>query len=101
MSDKEMHKNSQTRLGRIGRVRITIACPNCGSLVHIKMLNRISTRIFEQYGQCANVTCGWTGVIASETVRTITMPTVIKGDVPPKMDAKDIENLQADGQLFL
>lgn len=101
MNDKKLHQNSQTRLGRIGRVRITVACPNCGSLVHIKMLNRISARVFEQYGQCANVTCGWTGVIASETVRTITMPTVIMGDVPPIMGASEIENLQADGQLFV
>ncbi|MDO5059211.1 MAG: ogr/Delta-like zinc finger family protein [Neisseria sp.] len=57
-----------------GQMRITVVCPVCGERCKVDGSRMITNRVRHQYGQCLNMRCGWTGVFATEAVKTITPP---------------------------
>lgn len=95
-----MHPNSYTRLGRTGRMRLTLECPNCGGMVHIRGTTRISTTCKKHYIQCIDIKCGWMGYTLTETVATILAPATLQAGYPPKISTAEIDDFIEDGKLF-
>lgn len=83
----------------VGRVRLSIVCPACGSVCLAKRSERISN-LTRQYSslQCTNDLCGWTGAGTFEITHTIS-PASQQFDrktLPPMVDDSILDKLKSE-----
>lgn len=86
-----------------GKLRITVTCPCCGGACIVRSSTRITERIREQYVQCNNAICGWSGVAITEVVRTISEPSrfYADADVPPLVEADFFDKASFDDNKLI
>lgn len=51
--------------------RFSVVCPHCGYPCRVRTSRRITKLSQQKYCQCLNVICGFTFVMATEIIRTI------------------------------
>ncbi|HEZ6617169.1 TPA: ogr/Delta-like zinc finger family protein [Neisseria meningitidis] len=87
-----MNRRSITKAER-GNMRVQINCPCCGSGCKVTASRRMTDRSRHSSVQCLNSACGWTGIAATEVIRTVSPPSPMYQDpalIPPAMSAAEI-----------
>ena len=82
-------------------MRIQILCPCCGSRCKVASSKQVTSNLRNSQVQCLNAACGWTGVAATEIIRTISPPSPLYGNAPPPLDAAEIEEMEGNMQPLL
>lgn len=95
-----MNESSRNRVGRIGRVRLTLACPNCGGMVVVKDHVKVSSLLIQQRVQCVDFRCSWSGVATTEMTKTISPPAIETGPLPGRASQAEIEAMTRNGELI-
>ena len=54
-----------------GNMRVQITCPCCGSRCKVTASRKMTDRVRYSSVQCLNASCGWSGVAATEVIKTI------------------------------
>lgn len=97
-----MSKRSISRAeSNYGNMRVQVACPCCGSKCKVAGSRQITNTLRNSQVQCLNAACGWSGVAATEIIRTISPSSPLYGGAPPPLDAAEIEELEGSMQPLL
>ncbi|WP_373747209.1 ogr/Delta-like zinc finger family protein [Neisseria dentiae] len=81
-----------------GNMRVQIICPCCGGRCKVAGSRQVTSMLRNSYVQCLNVACGWSGVAATEVIRTISPPSPLYRNAPPPLDAAGVEELENNMQ---
>lgn len=84
-----------------GNMRVQVVCPCCGGKCKVASSHQITNTLRNSQVQCLNASCGWSGVAATEIIRTISPPSPLYGNAPPPLDAAEIEALEGNCQPLL
>lgn len=74
-------------------MRVQINCPCCGGRCKVTASRKMTDRSRHSAVQCLNASCGWTGIAATEVIRTISPPSPMYRDsalIPTEMSAAEI-----------
>ncbi len=95
------HRSISRSESNFGNMRIQILCPCCGSRCKVASSKQVTSNLRNSQVQCLNAACGWTGVAATEIIRTISPPSPLYGNAPPPLDAAEIEEMEGNMQPLL
>lgn len=86
-----------------GNMRISVQCPCCGWRCKVASSHQVTNTLRNSQVQCINASCGWSGVAATEIIRTVSPPSPRYAAMaaPPQMAAEEIAALEENYQPLL